>query len=181
MRRRSTPYDLEMSPSSHSSGSPSRIEPEQVAPPASPAVASGLSEVEARRRLAERGDVPRPASSRSYASIVRANTLTVFNLILVVFGALTLAFADWRDALFLGVLVANTTIGIAQEVRAKRALDRLAALVAPTATVVRDDRPREAAVERAGDRRPRAPEPGDQVVADGRLSEAEGLGSTPRS
>jgi cation-transporting P-type ATPase E len=49
----------------------------------------------------------------------------VFNLILAVAGALTLAFGDWRDALFLGILVANTSIGIAQEVRAKRALDRL--------------------------------------------------------
>jgi P-type E1-E2 ATPase len=117
-----------------------------------------------------------PASSRSYASIVRANTLTVFNLTLVVFGALTRAFTDWRDALFLGVLVANTSIGIAQEVRAKRALDRLAALVAPTATVVRDGRAREAAVRelvRGDFVRLNA---GDQVVADGRLVEAEGLG-----
>ena len=55
---------------------------------------------------------------------------------------LTLAFADWRDALFLGILAANTTIGIAQEVRAKRALDRLSALVAPTASVVRSGRVR---------------------------------------
>ena len=129
-----------MGPSPDSSGSPHRVEPGQVAPPASTPARSGLSEVEASRRLVERGDVAPPASSRSYASIVRANTLTIFNLILVVFGALTLAFADWRDALFLGVLVANMTIGIAQEVRAKHALDRLAALVAPTATVVRDGR-----------------------------------------
>lgn len=54
------------------------------------------------------------------------------------FGALTLAFGDWRDTLFLGILVSNSGIGILQEVRAKRALDRLAALVAPLATVLRD-------------------------------------------
>jgi magnesium-transporting ATPase (P-type) len=136
---------------------------------------AGLSEAEARRRLAKRGKVRPPATSRSYGSIVRANTFTVFNLILVVFGALTLAYGDWRDALFLGILVANTTIGIAQELRAKRALDRLAALVGPTATVVRDGRPREASVNElvVGDLvRVKA---GDQVVADGRLSEADGL------
>jgi P-type E1-E2 ATPase len=158
------------------SGSPSRVEPEPVAVPPVPAARSGLSETEAQRRLAQRGPVPPPASSRSYASIVRANTLTVFNLILIVFGALTLAFADWRDALFLGLLVANTTIGIAQEVRAKHALDRLAALVAPTATVVRDGRAREAAVHElvVGDLV--RLKPGDQVVADGRLAEADGLG-----
>ncbi len=56
-------------------------------------------------------------------------------------GAATLLFGDWRDALFLGILLANAAIGIAQEVRAKRALDRLAALVAPEATVVRDGPP----------------------------------------
>jgi cation-transporting ATPase E len=129
----------------------------------------GLSEAEGARRLAARGPLPRQATSRSYASIVRANVFTVFNLILAVFGAITLAYGQWQDALFLGVLVANTTIGIAQEVRAKRALDRLTALVAPTAEVVRDGVARELAVEdvvigdlvRIG--------AGDQVVADGVL------------
>ena len=156
-----------MRPPRHASEPASRLEP---------APASGLSEAEAGRRLAERGEQPPPATSRSYASIVRANTFTVFNLILAVFGVMTLAFADWRDALFLGVLVANTIIGIVQEVRAKRALDRLAALVAPTATVVRDGRVREAAVGElvTGDLvRLKA---GDQVVADGRICEARGLG-----
>ncbi|MEA2324437.1 MAG: cation-transporting P-type ATPase, partial [Solirubrobacteraceae bacterium] len=43
--------------------------------------------------------------------------------------------------MFLGILVANTAIGIAQEVRAKRALARLAALVTPSATVLRDEGP----------------------------------------
>jgi magnesium-transporting ATPase (P-type) len=137
--------------------------------------AAGLSEDEARRRLAEGGRREPPATSRSYASIVRANTLTVFNLILAVFGALTLAFGDWRDALFLGTLVANTSIGIVQEVRAKHALDRLAALVAPDALVVRDGVARRAAVAEVvvGDLvRLKA---GDQVVADGRLVEAHGM------
>ena len=149
------------------------------APPASPEPGgdggAGLSEAEAAARLDAAGPPPRPASSRSYRSIVRANALTVFNLILAVFGAVTLAFGDWRDALFLGVIVANTTIGIAQEVRAKRALDRLALLVAPRARVVREEAERELAVEqvvvgdllRAG--------PGDQIVADGELVRAREL------
>ncbi len=54
---------------------------------------------------------------------------------------LTLAFGAWQDAMFLGILVANSGIGIAQELRAKRTLDRLAALVAPQATVVRSETP----------------------------------------
>jgi magnesium-transporting ATPase (P-type) len=135
----------------------------------------GLSEEEAKRLLEARGPVEPPASSRSYASIVRANVLTVFNLILLVFGTITLAFGEWQDALFLVILVANSGIGILQEARAKRALDRLAALVAPTATVVRDGSPRVAAVEEVvvGDLvRLRS---GDQVVADGRLESGTGL------
>ncbi|MGH2835117.1 MAG: HAD-IC family P-type ATPase [Solirubrobacteraceae bacterium] len=147
--------------------------PEPTAP--APAPTNGLSESEAAARLATAGSPRKPPSSRSYSSIVRANALTVFNLILAVFGAVTLAFGDWRDALFLGVILANTTIGIAQEVRAKHALDRLALLVAPRARAVRDGREREIAVEdvlvgdllRAG--------PGDQIVADGELVAAREL------
>ncbi len=135
----------------------------------------GLSQAEAARRLAGRGRLRRPPASRSYASIVAANVFTVFNLILAVFGGLTLVYGAWQDALFLGILVANATIGIAQEVRAKRALDRLAALVAPTATVVREGEPQQVAVDEVvvGDLvRVQA---GDQVVADGRIVSARGL------
>jgi len=142
---------------------------------ADPRSSDGLPEAEARRRLEARGAERRPATSRSYGSIVRANVFTLFNLVLLVFGAATLIYADWRDALFLGILVANTTIGIVQEVRAKHALDRLAALVAPTATVVRDGRPRRLPVGEVviGDRVLVAP--GDQLVADGRLASSAGL------
>ena len=135
----------------------------------------GLTEAEARARLSERSPPRRTSGSRSYRSIVRANVFTVFNLILAVFGGLTLVYADWRDALFLGILVANTGIGIVQEVRAKRALDRLSALVEPTAAVVRDGTPRRLHVDEVvpGDLIRMAP--GDQVVADGSLVSAERL------
>jgi cation-transporting P-type ATPase E len=135
----------------------------------------GLSEAEAARRLQAAGRPAPPASSRSYLSIVRANVLTVFNAILAAFGIVTLVFGDWRDALFLGIIVANSSIGIFQETRAKRALDRLALLVAPRARVVRDGVERQAPVEEvlAGDLvRLRA---GDQVIGDGRLTQAREL------
>jgi cation-transporting P-type ATPase E len=136
---------------------------------------SGLSEADAATALAALGPVAKPASSRSYGSIVRANVLTVFNVILAAFGAITLVFGDWRDALFLGVILANTTIGIAQEVRAKRALDRLALLVAPRATVVRDGSAREIAVEQVVPGDLVQVGAGDQVVADGQVHEAHDL------
>src|SRR5829696_923354 len=130
------------------------------------ASSAGLTAADAERRLRERGPHRKQSSSRSYRSIAVANTFTVFNAILAAFGAATIAFGDPRDALFLGILIANTAIGTFQEVRAKRELDKLAALVAPTATVVRDGRPREVSIDevvvgdlvRIGS--------GDQVVAD---------------
>jgi magnesium-transporting ATPase (P-type) len=123
------------------------------APDRAPAV--GLTEQEARRRLQAAGGARPEPSSRSYASIVRANVFTLFNVILAAFGVVTLVFGDPRDALFLTVVVANSGIGIFQEVRAKHALDRLALLVAPRDVV--------------------AVQAGDQVVADGRLIAATGL------
>jgi P-type E1-E2 ATPase len=135
----------------------------------------GLSEDDAAQRLAARGRPRRPGSSRSYASIVRANVLTVFNVILAGFGAVTLIFGDWRDALFLGVIVANATIGITQEVRAKRALDRLSLLVAPHARVRRNGAVRSADVDDVVVGDVVMLEPGDQVIADGRLLVASDL------
>ena len=101
-------------------------------------VSAGLSEAEAARRLKQTARRDEQKTSRSYASIVRANVFTVFNAILAAFGTVTLIFGDPRDALFLGIIVVNSGIGIIQEVRAKRALDRLALLVAPQARVRRD-------------------------------------------
>ena len=137
--------------------------------------ATGLTEAEASRRLAERGPPAPPATSRSTASIVRANVLTPFNAILAALGLLTLVFADWRDALFLFIIAANSGIGIWQELRAKRSLDRLAALVAPKATVVRDGSPRDVPVEEVVHGDVIRVQAGDQVVADGPLTETAGL------
>jgi magnesium-transporting ATPase (P-type) len=144
-------------------------------PPTAEILSTGLTEVEAQRRLAARGEVPRNRSSRSYASIVRANTVTIPNGILLLFGVLTIVFGSWRDALFLGILVSNIVIGSFQEIRSKRALDRLAALVAPQAVVVRDGVERRLTVDQVvvGDLVRLAA--GDQVIADGTVVSADGL------
>ena len=90
-------------------------------------------------------------------------------------GVVTLIFGDWRDALFLIILVANSGIGIAQELRAKRALDQLAALVAPNARVVRDGAERRVAVDQVVPGDLVRLQAGDQVVADGELVESASL------
>ena len=117
-----------------------------------------------------------PPTSRSWSSILRANLLTVFNVTLLVFGIVTLIFGDWRDAVFLGILILNAGIGIVQEARAKASLDRLAALVAPRATVVRDGRPVQVGVAEVVPGDLVVVNAGDQVVADGRLVRSEALG-----
>ena len=136
---------------------------------------AGLTEAEAARRLAAAGERYQPETSRSYASIVRANVLTVFNAILAGFGAVTLIFGDVRDALFLGIIVANSAIGIIQEVRAKRALDRLSLLVAPRARVQRDGAAREIPVDEVVLDDLVLLEPGDQLIADGEVIAASDL------
>jgi cation-transporting P-type ATPase E len=135
----------------------------------------GLTQVEAARRLQVRGPLPRELSSRSYASILRANTLNVPNGILFAFGVLTLSFGLWQDALFLGILVANVAVGSFQEIRSKRALDRLATLVAPEAVVVRDGADRRVGLDQVLEGDLLRVAAGDQVVADGTLVQADGL------
>ena len=71
----------------------------------------GLTEEEARRRLAARGKPAKPPTSRSYWTIVRGNLFTLPNIILGVLGIATLALGQTADALFLGVVVANVVIG----------------------------------------------------------------------
>src|ERR1700746_340295 len=70
-------------------------------------------------------------TSRSVAHILRANILTRFNLLLGVLLAVILAVGEPQDALFGIVLVTNALIGIGQELRAKRTLDRLPVPPAP--------------------------------------------------
>lgn len=137
--------------------------------------ALGLTAQEAAERLADAPRPPRRRGSRSYADIVWWNTFTVFNLILGTLLVITLVFGDPRDGLFGGVIVANTLIGIIQEVRAKRVLDRLSLLAAPHAHVWRDGELVDLPVDRVVVGDVLHIEPGDQVVADGRLVGARAL------
>ncbi len=98
----------------------------------------GLRWAEVQERVASGlANVPPPAAGRTIAQILRANVLTRFNAILGSLFVVVAVVGPPQDGLFGAVLVVNTTIGIAQEVRAKRALDRLAILNAPRAHVVR--------------------------------------------
>ncbi|MCU1364755.1 MAG: metal transporter ATPase, partial [Ilumatobacteraceae bacterium] len=99
----------------------------------------GLTAAEVAERVArgEVNDVP-DAPSRTITEIIRANLFTKFNALIGVLFAIVMATGQYKDALFGGVIVANTLIGIIQELRAKRTLDRLTVVNAPKVTSIRD-------------------------------------------
>jgi cation-transporting P-type ATPase E len=114
-------------------------------------------------------------TSRTLSEILKANLLTRFNAILGTAFVLILVFGEGQDALFGIVLIFNVLIGVVQEYRAKRTLDRLAVLNAPRARVVRDGVVREVPVTEVvlDDLCDLAT--GDQVPADGILRAVDGL------
>ena len=137
---------------------------------------AGLSSAEvAERRSRGLANVGGEHTSRTLAEILRANLLTRFNFILGTLLAVILAIGEPQDALFGLVLVANALIGIGQELRAKRTLDRLAVLSAPGVRVIRDGSRQDIPVAGlvAGDLVDLRP--GDQLVADGVMRASAGL------
>jgi cation-transporting ATPase E len=101
--------------------------------------ARGLTRAEVRDRvLAGQVNTQPPAPGRTVGQILRANVLTRFNAILGALFVLVMIVGPPQDALFGVVLAVNTGIGVAQELRAKRALDKLAVLTAAHTRVLRD-------------------------------------------
>lgn len=100
---------------------------------------SGLTTAEVAQRVAagQQND-PLPPLTRSVKQIFRDNLLTLFNLINLLLGALVLFTGSYKNLLFLGVVVVNTGIGIFQEIRSKRQVDKLALLSEGTVDVLRD-------------------------------------------
>ena len=156
-------------------------DPAAASPPAPSAPVTwtppvGLSSAQvAERRSRGLTNAAGEHASRSVADILRANIFTRFNLLLGVLLAVILVWGDPRDALFGIVLVSNALIGIAQELRAKRTLDRLAVLSAPRVRVIRDGAPREIAVEELVADDLVDLRAGDQMVADGVVRDSASL------
>ncbi|MFI6473389.1 cation-translocating P-type ATPase [Streptomyces sp. NPDC050516] len=144
--------------------------------PAPAGRAGGLTTAEVAERVArgEVNDVP-VRSSRSTAEIVRGNVFTRFNAIIGVLWAIMLVVAPIQDSLFGFVIIANTGIGIIQEMRAKKTLDGLAVIGEAKPTVRRDGRAAEISTSEIvlGDVIELGP--GDKIVVDGEAVEADGL------
>lgn len=138
--------------------------------------APGLSDADVAARVAagQTNDVPTRAS-RSVADIVRANVFTRINAILGVLFAIVLATGSLINGLFGLLIIANSGIGIIQELRAKKTLDNLAIIGQARPTVRRqsgavDLAPNEVVLDDVIEIGP-----GDQIVVDGEVLEASAL------
>ncbi|MFD4132389.1 HAD-IC family P-type ATPase [Streptomyces goshikiensis] len=147
-----------------------------VRPPAPRFKRGGLTTAEVAERVA-RGDVNDVPvrSSRSTADIVRANVFTRFNAIIGVLWVIMLIVAPPQDSLFGYVIVANTGIGIIQELRAKKTLDGLAVIGEAKPSVRRDGTTAEISTSEIVLDDVIELGPGDKVVVDGTVGEADGL------
>jgi cation-transporting ATPase E len=148
---------------------------QQAAVDATP-IPKGLTDADVSEQV-ESGRVNRApgGTSRSLWAIVRANVFTRFNAILGSLLVVILTVGPLQDALFGVVLVANTGIGIYQEWRAKRTLDRLSLLTAPAVTVARNGERREVTLEDVVDGDVVELGQGTQIVADGEVLTADAL------
>lgn len=136
----------------------------------------GLSDREVQNRRDDGRVNHNPSqTSRKTSDILRSNVLTPFNGLLGALFAVIVVVGPAQDALFGGVLVANTTIGVFEELRAKRALDRLQILTAATARVVRDGTAQDVATEQLVIDDIVELRPGDQIPVDGDVIASTGL------
>ena len=138
-------------------------------------LAQGLSFKQvAQARAADETNEFDNSSSRSIVAILRANVFTIFNAILASAVVVVLAVGSWQDAVFGFVLLLNTLTGTIAELRAKRALDNLAVLAAPTAHVIRDGEAKDIEVSQVVLGELLELRSGDQVPADGQVLSSNG-------
>lgn len=130
----------------------------------------GLSAEEVSRRVAE-GKVNHlpPRSGRTTSGIIRSNVFTRVNAILFVLFLCVLSTGQLLQGMFALLIVVNSTIGIVQELRAKRTLDKLAVVGEASPTVVRDGAARELRRDEVVLDDVITVTPGEQIVVDGEV------------
>ena len=110
-----------------------------VPPVVSPDPTQGLDSKQVLERM-HAGCVNTPVNppSKTVGQIICSNIFTYFNLVFFILAAFIIAVGSWRNLTFMGIVLANIAIGIVQELRSKKILDRLNIVSAPKATVIRD-------------------------------------------
>ena len=130
------------------------------------------AEVEERIRQGKdnRADV---GTGLTTAEIIRSNTFTYFNFIFLVITILLCLVGSFRNLTFLPIIIANTLIGIIQEIRAKRTLEKMSILNAPHAIVVRDGSQKQVASEELVEDDVILLRAGDQICGDASVLSGE--------
>lgn len=109
----------------------------------------GLTKEQIRERFEQHADNFKVESSTlSVSEIVKSNVFTYFNLVFFIIAVLLTIVGAWSDMMFLPIIVANTCIGIIQEIHSKKVLDKLSILNAPQSTVIRDGKEEEVPAEK---------------------------------
>lgn len=129
----------------------------------------GLTEAAVKERLDQGlSNDFKPESGRAYSKIIRENVLTFINVVLFVLGIALVLIGRPMDALIsVGVLLFNSVIGAAQEIRAKRTLESIQLLYQPKATVIRDGQEQEISPSEIVVDDLLVVRPGDQILVDG--------------
>ena len=100
---------------------------------------TGLTNEQVQQRIEEgKVNANENPNTRSYKQIVRENVLTFFNFLNLALMIMVLLVGSYKNSMFMGIIVINTVIGIIQEVRAKKTLDKLAILTESKAVVLRE-------------------------------------------
>lgn len=109
---------------------------------------TGLSRQEVALRH-ERGQVniQVDVTTKSVRRILLENILSLFNIVNFLLAAAVLAVGSYKNMLFMGVILCNTLIGIVQEIRSKRAVDKLAIVVSQKAVAIREGAETELPIE----------------------------------
>ena len=130
------------------------------------------AEVEERIRQGKdnRADV---GTGLTTTEIIRSNTFTYFNFIFLVITILLCLVGSFRNLTFLPIIIANTLIGIIQEIRAKRTLEKMSILNAPHAIVVRDGSQKQVASEELVEDDVILLRAGDQICGDASVLSGE--------
>ena len=100
---------------------------------------TGLTNEEVQERIAQ-GQVNNNENpnTRTYKQIILENTLTFFNFLNLVLLVLVLLVGSYKNSMFVGIIFINTVIGIIQEIRAKKTIDKLAILTESKTVVLRE-------------------------------------------
>lgn len=133
---------------------------------------TGLTNEQVNERIAQgQMNINENPNTRTYKQIIRENTLTFFNFLNLVLLVLVLFVGSYKNSMFVGVIIINTVIGIAQEVRAKKTLDKLAILTESKTVVLREGKKWSIATDKLVLDDLIYLKTGDQVPADARILE----------